>query len=129
MRKLLLVALGAWLGGTAAAFGEELPEGTFASSADGCAMLKTETAEELGEDLDFYVLNRKGITTYSQQCDFVQVTPRESAQWVATAICDEGGFIYPDMFAIARKSDGRCFGYATHRESGLHTGTIDRSPL
>ncbi|MGH6734721.1 MAG: hypothetical protein ACRECX_01375 [Methyloceanibacter sp.] len=106
MRKLLLVVFGAWLGGMAAAFGEDLPDGTFASSAEGCTMLKTETAEELGEDFDFYTLDRSGIATYAQRCDFVQVTPRENAQWVATAMCDEGGFIYPDMFAIARKADG-----------------------
>ena len=106
MRTLLLVILGAWLAGATGAMGQDLPEGIFASSQDGCAALKTKTVVELGEDLDFYVLTKSGVSTYMQRCDFTSVTPHGEARWLATAFCDEDGYVYPDLFAIAQKEDG-----------------------
>jgi hypothetical protein len=106
MQKAGLAMLGIWLAGASLASAQDLPEGMFASSEAGCALLKAQTAEDLGEELDFYVLNRSGITTYMQRCEFVQVTPREGARWLATAICDDGGYIYPDLFTVAQKTDG-----------------------
>jgi hypothetical protein len=36
----------------------------------------------------------------------VSVTPRDAESWIATAFCDGDGYVYPDMFAIARKEGG-----------------------
>jgi alkylation response protein AidB-like acyl-CoA dehydrogenase len=106
MRRLALVMLAALIAGTTAAIAGDLPEGTFSSSEAGCDVLKTKTPEELGEDLDFYVLNKKGMTTYAQHCDFVSVTARDDKSWLANAFCDEDGYVYPDLFAIADTATG-----------------------
>ena len=106
MRRLALVMLAALVAGTTAAIAGDLPEGTFSSSEAGCDALKTKTPEELGEDLDFYVLNKKGMTTYAQHCDFVSVTARDDKSWLANAFCDEDGYVYPDLFAIAVTDTG-----------------------
>lgn len=84
-----------------------LPEGTFASDIESCAALETKTPAELGEELDFQVLNNKGLIAHQQSCDFVTVAPHKSGLWVATAICDELGYTYPDLFSIKQKDEGR----------------------
>ena len=83
-----------------------LPEGTFASE-DGCNKLAAKTPAELGEDLDFEILTKKGLLANQQACDFVNVYTHDATSWVATAFCDEGGYTYPDLFSIKQKADGR----------------------
>jgi hypothetical protein len=101
-----LVATALLLMGAGAAPAEQLPDGTFASSKEGCDRLAAKTAAELGDDLDFYVLTKSGLTGYQQRCDFLAVTPRNATSWLASAFCDESGYIYPDLFAIAKKDNG-----------------------
>src|SRR6516225_9322033 len=107
MRCTLLGLLGLWLLGTGFASAQGLPEGTYASSKEGCTKLQSKTASELGEDLDFYVLTGKGLTGYQQACDFVNVTAHNATSWIATAFCDEEGYTYPDLLAIAKKEEGK----------------------
>jgi hypothetical protein len=106
MRLIFLGLLGLWLLG-AAAFAQGLPEGTYASSKEGCPKLQSKTAGELGEDLDFYVLTGKGLTGYQQACDFLNVTAHNATGWLATAFCEEAGYSYPDLFTIAEKGEGK----------------------
>ncbi|HEX7533375.1 MAG TPA: hypothetical protein VF340_09070 [Methyloceanibacter sp.] len=106
MQRIALCMIAVWLVGAAPAHAQGLPEGTFASSKDGCAKLVSKTPAELGADLDFYVLNKTGVTSYLQRCDFVAVAPHDAKSWVATAFCDEQGYVYPDMFAIAERAGG-----------------------
>ena len=83
-----------------------LPEGTFATE-DGCNKLAAKTPAELGEDLDFEILTKKGLLANQQACDFVNVYTHDATSWVATAFCDEGGYTYPDLFSIKQKDDSR----------------------
>ena len=106
MHRTALVMMAIWLLGTSALAAQGLPEGTFASSKEGCAKLKTKTPAELGEGLDFTVVSKIGFTGYQQQCDFVNVTARNATSWLATAYCEEQGYAYPDLFAIAQKQGG-----------------------
>jgi hypothetical protein len=106
MRCTALVMTGVWLLGTNALAAQSLPDGTFASSKAGCAKLTTKTLAELGEDLDFTVVTKSGFTGYQQRCDFVNVTPHNATSWLATAYCQEQGYAYPDLFAVAQKEDG-----------------------
>jgi hypothetical protein len=106
MQRSALVMMAIWLLGTSALAAQGLPEGTFASSKEGCAKLKTKTPTELGEGLDFTVVSKTGFTGYQQQCDFVNVTARNATSWLATAYCEEQGYAYPDLFAIAQKQGG-----------------------
>lgn len=99
--------LSVWLVGMSPALAQGLPDGTFASDKEGCAKLASKTPAELGADLDFYVLTKTGVTTYLQRCDFLSVMPHDAKSWVATAFCDEQGYIYPDLFAIAEREGGK----------------------
>jgi hypothetical protein len=92
--------------GAASAAAQDFPDGTFASSSEGCEKLSSKTPAELGEDLDFSVLTKTGVTAYQQRCDFLNVTARNATSWLASAFCEESGYIYPDLFAVAKKDDG-----------------------
>src|SRR5512147_3352368 len=111
MRHALLLATGLMLAAAGSALAQTpsnaLPEGTFASTKEDCALLATKTPAELGEGLDFEVLTKKGLIGYQQACDFVNVFARDAKSWVATAFCDEAGYTYPDLFSIKQKDDGK----------------------
>jgi len=111
MGRAVLLAMGLWLAGAGLAQAQapenSLPEGTFASTQEDCALLATKTTAELGEEFDFEVLTKKGLAGYQQACDFVTVSARDAKSWVATAYCDEAGYTYPDLFSIKQKDDGR----------------------
>ena len=105
MKSIGILGFGFCLVVATAAFAEDLPDGTFASSQDGCKALADKTPADLGEDFDFQVLTKKGLIAYQQVCDFVNVTGHDQSSWVATAFCDEGGYSYPDLFSIKKKDD------------------------
>jgi hypothetical protein len=111
MTRAVLLSAGLFLAGAclAPAQAQENPltEGTFASTKDDCAKLATRTPAEIGDEMDFEVLTKKGLIGYRQVCDFVTVTARDAKTWVATAFCDESGYTYPDLFSIKQKDDGR----------------------
>ena len=111
MMRAVVLGVGLWLAaaGMAPAQAPEnsLPDGTFASTKDDCAKLATKTPAEIGDEIDFEVLTKKGLTGYRQVCDFVSVSARDAKSWVATAFCDEFGYTYPDLFSIKQKDDGR----------------------
>jgi hypothetical protein len=106
MTRVLLVMAGLAMLGAAPATAQDIPEGTFASSKEGCDRLATNTPDQLGENFDFHIITKTGSAAYGQSCDFVNVTARNATSWLATAFCDDEGYIYPDLFAIAQKEDG-----------------------
>jgi hypothetical protein len=111
MMRAGVLGVGLWLAGAGMAPAQapenSLPDGTFASTRDDCAKLATKTPAEIGDEIDFEVLTKKGLTGYRQVCDFVSVSGRDAKSWVATAFCDESGYTYPDLFSIKQKDDGR----------------------
>ena len=113
MTRTVLFGVGLWLAGGAMAFAQapaqdnSLPEGTFASTRGDCAKLAERTPAEIGDEIDFELVTRKGLIGYRQVCDFVNVSARDAKSWVATAFCDESGYTYPDVFSIKLKDDGR----------------------
>ncbi len=107
MRYTVVCMLAIWLASAGGAAAQGLPEGTFASTEEGCTKLAAKTQAELGDDFDFTVLTSKGLTGYEQACDFVSVTAHNATSWVATAFCDEAGYTYPDLFAIVQKEEGK----------------------
>ncbi len=74
MHRAALLGLGVWLAAAGVALAQGLPEGTFASSKEGCAKLKEKTVTELGQDLDFTVFSKTGVSANAQRCDFVSVS-------------------------------------------------------
>jgi hypothetical protein len=106
MTRVASLAIAVVLTSASVAGAQGLPDGTFASTKEGCAKLKENSAAELGDDIGFTVLNKSGFKAGLQHCDFVTVTARNLTSWLATAFCEEPGYTYPDLFAILEKSDG-----------------------
>ena len=106
MARTALLAIGVALAWASAAAAQALPEGTFASTKEGCDQLKQKSAAELGDDRDFTILTKAGINAGVQHCDFVTVTARNATSWLASAFCEEPDYSYPDLFAILQKKDG-----------------------
>lgn len=106
MVRTPLLAIGIVLAWTGAATAQGLPEGTFASTKDGCDQLKQKTAAELGDRRDFTILTKADINAGVQHCDFVTVTARNATSWLAAAFCEEPGYSYPDLFTILQMKDG-----------------------
>ena len=106
MHRVALVACGFLLASVGCAAAQGLPDGTFASTKEGCAKLKQNSVAELGDIIDFTVLGRTGFNGGLTHCDFVTVTARNATSWIATAFCEEPGYTYPDLFAILQKTDG-----------------------
>lgn len=111
LTRAVIFGVGFWLAGAGVVPAQtpenSLPEGTFASTKNDCAKLATKTPAELGEEFDFEVLTKKGLTGFQQVCDFVSVSARDAKSWVATAFCNEARYTYPDLFSIKEKDDGR----------------------
>ena len=76
------------------------------------------------------MVSKAGLTGYQQRCDFLNVTAHNATSWLATAYCEEQGYAYPDLFAIAQKEDGslRVTRLATQPES-YDGATTDDSEL
>ena len=106
MFRAAWLAIGVLLASPSVAAPQGLPDGTFASTKEGCAKLKQNSAAELSDDIDFTVLNKAGFIAGLQHCDFVTVTARNATSWLATAFCEEPGYTYPDLFAILEKKNG-----------------------
>ena len=106
MHRAALLAFAVLLAAGHRAAAQGLPEGTFASTKEGCAKLKQKSAAELGDELDFTMVNKSGFSAGLQHCDFVTVTARNATSWLATAFCEEPGYTYPDLFAILQKPNG-----------------------
>ena len=106
MRRAVLFATGLLLLDVGLALAQtpenSLPERTFASTPEDCATLAAKAPAELGEDSDFEVLTKKGLVGYQQTCDFVNVFAHDG-NCVATALCDESNYTYPDLFSIDGK--------------------------
>lgn len=129
MHRIALLMLGVWLGSTGAAAAQSLPEGIFASSKAGCAKLQTKAAAELGEDFDFSMLSKTGVTGYLQRCDFISVTARNATSWLATAFCEDAGYAYPDLFAIVQKAGGDLSVTRMTTQQDSYEGADDASGL
>jgi len=104
-RAALLALLIVWAPASFAA-AQGLPEGTFASTKEGCAKLKQNSVAELGDSTEFTVVSRAGFNGGLTHCDFVTVTARNATSWLASAFCEEPSYTYPDLFAILQKTNG-----------------------
>lgn len=78
----------------------------YVSTPDACAALQSKGVEAFN-DLDFTALTFKdGIQGMEFHCDFYDVKARPNSSAVLVeAICEEPGFMYPDLIAIAPWDD------------------------
>lgn len=83
-----------------------MPDGTFASTEEGCKQLEKTPPTKL-TGYDFEIFTNGGLQTEDSRCDFVNVLKRDDKGWVATAFCEQQDFSYPDVISVQRLDDER----------------------
>lgn len=80
-------------------------EGVYARSPEICAAAKKDlqTLFENGET----VLTKNGIEGIEYHCEFVDLKSSGSTPgWIATALCEEPGYAFPDLLVIMPRGAG-----------------------
>ena len=107
MHRAALLAFGVLLASAGLAAAQGLPEGIFASTKEGCAKLKQTSAAELGDDIDFTILNKSG---FNARPAALRLRHRDRAQRDQLAghprFARSRAIAYPDLFAILEEKNG-----------------------
>ena len=81
---------------------EDFIEGVYLQSEELCAQAKKDTLQTLIEAGNI-VLSAHGLQGVEYNCEFLQVTKATSSpSWAVTAICQEPGFLFPDVLSITQ---------------------------
>ena len=104
MLKPFLV-MSALLVPSAALAADPFIKGVYLGSEELCAKAKAEglqTVIESGEIL----LTARGLESIEYNCEFVQIIRATRAPaWAVTAICQEPGYLFPDVLSIVQLND------------------------
>ena len=81
---------------------DDFIEGVYLQSEELCAQAKKDTLQTL-IDAGNVILSADGLQSVEYNCEFVQVTKAtRSPSWAVTAICQEPGFLFPDVLSITQ---------------------------
>lgn len=96
---LLAAALGA-----APAFAEDMIDGVYLESEELCEQARKESLQTVLEAGNT-MLTARGIEAIEYNCEFVQVLKAtRTPAWLVQAICEEPGYIQPDVLSLTRMS-------------------------
>jgi hypothetical protein len=96
----------AWLCVPASA-AEEFITGVYLQSEQLCAEAKQDSLQTVLEAGNT-VLSSRGIESLEYNCEFVQITrATRSPAWLVQAICQEPGYLSPDVLTIVEMSPGQ----------------------
>ncbi|WP_192178789.1 hypothetical protein [Mesorhizobium amorphae] len=83
---------------------EDFIEGVYLQSEELCTKAKKETLQSV-IDAGNIVLSAHGLQSVEYNCEFLQVTKATlSPSWAVTAICQEPGFVFPDVLSVTQMS-------------------------
>jgi len=81
---------------------EDFIKGVYLQTQELCAQAKKDTLQTL-IDAGNVILSADGLQSVEYNCEFVQVTKAtRSPSWAVTAICQEPGFLFPDVLSITQ---------------------------
>ena len=81
---------------------EDFIEGVYLQSKELCAQAKKDTLQTV-IDAGNVVLSARGLESVEYNCEFLQVTKATSSpSWAVTAICQEPGFVFPDVLSVTQ---------------------------
>lgn len=84
---------------------EDFIKGVYLQTQELCAQAKKDTLQTL-IDTGNVILSADGLQSVEYNCEFVQVTKAtRSPSWAVTAICQEPGFLFPDILSITQMND------------------------
>lgn len=81
---------------------DDFIEGVYLQSEELCAQAKKDTLQTL-IDAGNVVLSAHGLEGVEYNCEFVQISKAtRSPSWVVTAICQEPGYVFPDVLSVTQ---------------------------
>ena len=92
------------VGMPAMAADEPFITGVYLQSEELCQRAQSETLQPVIEEGNI-ALSARGLESIEYNCEFVQVSRATRAPaWAVTAICQEPGFVFPDVLSILELS-------------------------
>lgn len=90
-----------------AAAADEFITGVYAQSEELCAQAKSQGVQSLVEAGNV-LLTARGFEGIEYHCEFLGVTKAtRSDGWLASALCEEPGYAFPDMLSIMPRAEGQ----------------------
>lgn len=86
---------------------EEIIKGVYLGSKELCAEVKKDSLQTFIEAGNTILTNR-GFEAIEFNCAFLQTlkNPRMDSGWVATSMCEQPGYAYPELFSIVERTPG-----------------------
>jgi hypothetical protein len=83
---------------------DDFIEGVYLQSEELCAQAKKDTLQTL-IDAGNIVLSTHGLQGVEYNCEFLQISKAtRSPSWAVTAICQEPGYVFPDVLSVTQMS-------------------------
>lgn len=80
-------------------------KGVHLASEELCAQAKKEGLQTVIEAGNI-VLTSRGLDSVEYNCEFLQVTKAtRSPAWLVSAICQEPGYLFPDVLSVVQMND------------------------
>jgi hypothetical protein len=81
---------------------EDFIKGVYLQTQELCAQARKDTLQTV-IDAGNVVLSADGLQSVEYNCEFVQITKAtRSPSWAVTAICQEPGFLFPDVLSVTQ---------------------------
>ncbi|MCZ8545099.1 hypothetical protein OOJ09_12975 [Mesorhizobium qingshengii] len=102
LRQSLCVSM--FVAASPALAADDFIDGVYLQSEELCAQAKKDTLQTL-IDAGNIVLSAHGLQGVEYNCEFVQISKATiSPSWAVTAICQEPGYVFPDVLSVTRMS-------------------------
>ncbi|MBZ9960925.1 MULTISPECIES: hypothetical protein [unclassified Mesorhizobium] len=83
---------------------DDFIEGVYLKSEELCAQARKDTLQTL-IDAGNIVLSAHGLQGVEYNCEFLQISKAtRSPSWAVTAICQEPGYVFPDVLSVTQMS-------------------------
>ncbi len=87
------------------ALADSYPAGSYARSPELCQKAASEGVEAVAGEGELF-LTERGLEGLESNCQFLRVDGRDNLPgWVATALCEEPGFAFPDLFSLMPRGE------------------------
>ena len=105
---------------------EPFINGVYLQSEELCQRAQSETLQPVIEEGNI-VLSERGLESIEYNCEFVQISRGTRAPaWAVTAICQEPGYVFPDVMSILELSPTQ-LDVVSVKLADPESGTIDNS--
>ncbi|MCV3240465.1 hypothetical protein [Mesorhizobium sp. ZC-5] len=102
--KRFFVAVSTIFSAVPAVAADDFIKGVYLETEELCAQARKDGIETV-TDAGNTMLSARGLESVEYNCEFVQVIKAErSPAWAVTAICQEPGYLFPDVLSVTQMS-------------------------